>query len=54
MAGGGYRGIHATVPTTQNLRSASRWGKRIKRSQPAAAPTLTGYTVNIVDGQKSL
>jgi hypothetical protein len=54
MAGGGYRGILAAVPPAQRLRSASGKGAvdqdqkpkqsngKIKRSQPSAAPALTG------------
>jgi hypothetical protein len=36
MAGGGYRGILAAVPTAQNLRSASRGGVH-RKSQIEAA-----------------
>jgi hypothetical protein len=36
MAGGGYRGILAAVPTAQNLRSAFRRGKKIKSKSEAA------------------
>jgi hypothetical protein len=36
MAGGGYRGILAAVPTAQNLRSAFRRGKKIKNKSEAA------------------
>jgi hypothetical protein len=36
MAGGGYRGILAAVPTAQNLRSASRWGMHRKSQSEAA------------------
>jgi hypothetical protein len=37
MAGGGYRGILAAVPTAQNLRSASRGG--VHRQSKARRPT---------------
>ena len=37
MAGGGYRGIPAAVPTTQNLHSASRGGDY--RNSTARRPT---------------
>jgi hypothetical protein len=36
MAGGGYRGILAAVPTAQNLRSAFRRRKKIKNKSEAA------------------
>jgi hypothetical protein len=36
MAGGGYRGILAAVPTAQNLHSAFRRGKKIKSKSEAA------------------
>jgi hypothetical protein len=40
MAGGGYRGILAAVPTAQNLRSASRGGEhRQSQSEAAYGPT---------------
>ncbi|CAI8749204.1 hypothetical protein EMIT0P294_140136 [Pseudomonas sp. IT-P294] len=40
MAGGGYRGILAAVPTAQNLRSASRGGVyRQSKSEAAYGPT---------------
>jgi len=37
MAGGGYRGILAAVPTAQNLHSASRGG--VHRKSKARRPT---------------
>jgi len=37
MAVRGYRGILAAVPTTQNLRSACRWGRRSKAKTTAKA-----------------
>ena len=37
MAGGGYRGILAAVPTAQNLRSASRGGVH-RQSEAAYRP----------------
>ncbi|CAI8957127.1 Nucleoid-structuring protein H-NS [Pseudomonas sp. IT-P294] len=40
MAGGGYRGILAAVPTAQNLHSASRGGVyRKSQSEAAYGPT---------------
>jgi hypothetical protein len=40
MAGGGYRGILAAVPTAQNLRSASRGGVyRKSKNEAACQPT---------------
>jgi len=36
MAGGGYRGILAAVPTAQNLRSAFRRGRSRSRSKAKA------------------
>jgi hypothetical protein len=46
MAGGGYRGILAAVPTAQNLRSASRGGvhRKSKTRRPTGRPVCSTLT----------
>jgi hypothetical protein len=43
MAGGGYRGILAAVPTAQNLHSAFRRGKKIKSKSKSKSKSEAAY-----------
>jgi hypothetical protein len=50
MAGGGYRGILAAVPTAQNLRSAFRWGGASRSKTKRGGLIADLMSVKIIGG----